>query len=85
MSDRTEPVYFKVPSALKQDLDTLCAANGYTKTIFLTNYIHEKVEELRKTDPKLFKSSSKKRRHTDDRGLQKWLIELTQEERRNAF
>ena len=77
MYARQEPIYFKLPSSLKQDFDALCKANGYTKTIFLTNYIHEKVEERRKSEPKLFKSASKKKTRTDSRELDKWLADLT--------
>lgn len=73
---RQEPIYFKLPSSLKQDFDALCRANGYTKTLFLTNYIHEKVEERRKLEPKLFKGSKQKKQRTDSREFERWFSEL---------
>ena len=73
---RTEPIYFKVPSSLKQDFDTLCQQSGYTKTIFLTNLIHEKVEDYRRHNPNALPRSSAKKKTTDDRKGRGWLHDL---------
>lgn len=73
---RTEPIYFKVPSSLKQDFDTLCRQSGYTKTIFLTNLIHEKVEDYRRHNPSALPQQSTKKKKTDERENRSWLNEL---------
>jgi len=72
MQTNTESVYFKLPRSLKFELDAMCKANGYTKTMFLTNYICDQVKETKKVNPDAFKDVD----YRNGPVRTKWMVEL---------
>lgn len=55
------PIYFKIPSFLKDDFDVICKNSKTPKSLKLYEFIRNYVNETKRNDPELLKRSEPKK------------------------
>lgn len=56
LSQTESPIYFKIPSELKEQFDTVCRRSKTTKTTELFRFIKGYIDEVKVSDPSLLET-----------------------------